>query len=65
MNVLIVSQCQKNALKETRRILDQFAERSVLPNRQLRSDAGAGVEYLTRVLPPAVIDKPHICRHVL
>ncbi|MEC9484018.1 MAG: type I-F CRISPR-associated helicase Cas3, partial [Halomonas sp.] len=27
MNVLIVSQCHKNALKETRRILDQFAER--------------------------------------
>ncbi|EPC00315.1 hypothetical protein L861_07405 [Litchfieldella anticariensis FP35 = DSM 16096] len=27
MNVLIVSQCSKNALKETRRILDQFAER--------------------------------------
>ncbi|KEZ77520.1 type I-F CRISPR-associated helicase Cas3f [Salinisphaera hydrothermalis] len=27
MNVLFVSQCNKNALKETRRILDQFAER--------------------------------------
>ncbi|ALP53836.1 type I-F CRISPR-associated helicase Cas3 [Candidatus Tenderia electrophaga] len=27
MNVLLVSQCSKNALKETRRILDQFAER--------------------------------------
>lgn len=27
MNVLIVSQCSKRALKETRRILDQFAER--------------------------------------
>lgn len=27
MNVLFVSQCSKNALKETRRILDQFAER--------------------------------------
>lgn len=27
MNVLFVSQCAKNALKETRRILDQFAER--------------------------------------
>jgi CRISPR-associated endonuclease/helicase Cas3 len=27
MNVLFVSQCHKNALKETRRILDQFAER--------------------------------------
>ncbi len=27
MNVLLVSQCNKNALKETRRILDQFAER--------------------------------------
>lgn len=27
MNVLFVSQCTKNALKETRRILDQFAER--------------------------------------
>ena len=27
MNVLIVSQCNKNALRETRRVLDQFAER--------------------------------------
>ena len=27
MNVLIISQCHKNALKTTRRILDQFAER--------------------------------------
>lgn len=27
MNVLLVSQCSKNALVETRRILDQFAER--------------------------------------
>jgi CRISPR-associated endonuclease/helicase Cas3 len=27
MNVLLVSQCSKNALRETRRILDQFAER--------------------------------------
>ncbi|GHE40005.1 type I-F CRISPR-associated helicase Cas3f [Vulcaniibacterium thermophilum] len=27
MNVLLVSECTKNALKETRRILDQFAER--------------------------------------
>lgn len=27
MNVLIVSQCNRNALKATRRILDQFAER--------------------------------------
>ena len=27
MNVLLVSQCDKRALTETRRILDQFAER--------------------------------------
>ena len=27
MNVLLISQCNKNALTETRRILDQFAER--------------------------------------
>ncbi|MCP1314537.1 type I-F CRISPR-associated helicase Cas3f [Halomonas sp. 707D7] len=27
MNVLLISQCNKKALKETRRILDQFAER--------------------------------------
>lgn len=27
MNVLLVSQCNKNALKETRKVLDQFAER--------------------------------------
>ena len=27
MNILLISQCSKNALKTTRRILDQFAER--------------------------------------
>lgn len=27
MNILLISQCDKNALKETRRIIDQFAER--------------------------------------
>lgn len=27
MNILLIAQCQKRALKETRRILDQFAER--------------------------------------
>ena len=27
MNILLVSQCTKRALTETRRILDQFAER--------------------------------------
>ena len=27
MNILLISQCRKNALTETRRILDQFAER--------------------------------------
>ena len=27
MNVLLISQCDKRALVETRRILDQFAER--------------------------------------
>ncbi|KPQ25141.1 MAG: CRISPR-associated helicase Cas3, subtype I-F/YPEST [Halomonas sp. HL-48] len=27
MNVLLISQCNKNALKQTRRVLDQFAER--------------------------------------
>ena len=27
MNILLVSQCDKGALTETRRILDQFAER--------------------------------------
>lgn len=27
MNILLISQCSKNALKETRRVLDQFAER--------------------------------------
>jgi len=27
MNVLLISQCDKRALTETRRILDQFAER--------------------------------------
>ena len=28
MNILLVSECTKNALKETRRVLDQFAERT-------------------------------------
>lgn len=28
MNVILVSQCSKNALKETRRIIDQFAQRT-------------------------------------
>lgn len=28
MNILIISQCNKNALRETRRIVDQFAERT-------------------------------------
>lgn len=27
MNILLISQCEKKALKETRRIIDQFAER--------------------------------------
>lgn len=27
MNILLVSQCKKNALKQTRRLIDQFAER--------------------------------------
>lgn len=27
MNILLISQCQKKALKETRRLIDQFAER--------------------------------------
>ena len=27
MNILLISQCDKRALTETRRILDQFAER--------------------------------------
>lgn len=27
MNIMLISQCHKNALKETRRVLDQFAER--------------------------------------
>ena len=27
MNILLISQCNKNALKESRRIIDQFAER--------------------------------------
>ena len=27
MNILLICECDKRALKETRRILDQFAER--------------------------------------
>ena len=27
MNIILISQCEKRALTETRRILDQFAER--------------------------------------
>ncbi|MEQ5800758.1 type I-F CRISPR-associated helicase Cas3f [Halomonas sp. H10-9-1] len=49
MNVLIVSQCNKNALKETRRILDQFAERRGERTWQT-SITQAGLDTLRRLL---------------
>ena len=49
MNVLLISQCHKNALKETRRILDQFAERR--GDRTWQTPiTQAGLETLRRLL---------------
>ncbi|AGA34093.1 CRISPR-associated helicase Cas3 family [Thioalkalivibrio nitratireducens DSM 14787] len=49
MNVLLVSQCNKNALKETRRILDQFAERRGERTWQT-SITQAGLDMLRKLL---------------
>ena len=49
MNVLLVSQCSKNALTETRRILDQFAERRGERTWQTPISQ-AGLETLYRLL---------------
>ena len=49
MNVLLVSQCSKNALTETRRILDQFAERRGERSWQTPITL-AGLETLYRLL---------------
>ena len=49
MNVMLVSQCSKNALTETRRILDQFAERR--GDRTWQTPiTQAGLETLRRLL---------------
>lgn len=49
MNVLLISQCRKNALAETRRILDQFAERR--GDRSWQTPiTQAGLETLHRLL---------------
>lgn len=49
MNILLVSQCSKNALKETRRILDQFAER--IGERTWQTPiTSAGLDTLRRML---------------
>lgn len=49
MNVVLVSQCNKNALKETRRILDQFAER--IGERTWQTPiTSAGLDTLRRML---------------
>lgn len=49
MNVLLISQCTKNALTETRRILDQFAERR--GDRTWQTPiTQAGLETLRRLL---------------
>jgi CRISPR-associated endonuclease/helicase Cas3 len=49
MNVLIVSQCEKRALTETRRVLDQFAERRGDRTWQT-SITQAGLDTLRRML---------------
>lgn len=49
MNVLLVSQCNKNALVETRRILDQYAERCGERTWQTPITA-AGLDTLRRLL---------------
>jgi CRISPR-associated helicase Cas3, subtype I-F/YPEST len=49
MNVLLVSQCDKRALVETRRILDQFAERRGDRTWQT-AITGAGLDTLRRLL---------------
>jgi CRISPR-associated endonuclease/helicase Cas3 len=49
MNVILVSQCQKGAIPETRRILDQFAERRGSQVWQT-SITQAGLETLHRLL---------------
>lgn len=49
MNILLVSQCSKNALTETRRILDQFAERRGDRTWQT-AITQAGLETLYRLL---------------
>ena len=49
MNVLLISQCSKNALTETRRILDQFAERRGERTWQTAMTQ-AGLETLHRLL---------------
>lgn len=49
MNVLLISQCSKNALTETRRILDQFAERRGDHSWQTPITQ-AGLETLRRLL---------------
>lgn len=49
MNVVLVSQCNKNALRETRRILDQFAER--IGERSWQTPiTSAGLDTLRRML---------------
>src|SRR5690606_9613757 len=49
VNVLLVSQCSKNALKETQRILDQYAERRGLRTWQAPITQ-AGLDTLRRLL---------------
>src|SRR5690554_2462766 len=49
MNVLLISQCNKRALTETRRILDQFAERRGERTWQT-AITQAGLETLRRLL---------------
>ncbi|MBL8453563.1 MAG: type I-F CRISPR-associated helicase Cas3, partial [Zoogloea sp.] len=49
MNILLISQCTKNALTETRRIIDQFAERRGERTWQTPITQ-AGLETLRRLL---------------
>ena len=57
MNVLLISPCSKNALTETRRILDQFAERRGERTRQTPI-AQHGLDTLRRQLRKTVRKGP-------
>ncbi|GAA0234702.1 hypothetical protein GCM10009125_24560 [Castellaniella daejeonensis] len=59
MNVLLVSQCSKRALTETRRILDQFAERRGDRTWQT-AITRAGLEEAVHAIPDSVEEQPDL-----